>query len=164
MAHIETSLQRRCYTSTIAALGLVALFSLGFAKPTLRRYPLNSCLTSASARIQNVVVQSKMDRGQALLSFDVIVTGRLVDPKVRVTARGEELSPLTPDYHLCELLKPGPKGAPSKPCDFKPNVYHAEIQVSGYQAFYLTTEGGKSDVRFEVIDNGAVVGCNSSEP
>ncbi|XP_075532090.1 uncharacterized protein LOC142564811 [Dermacentor variabilis] len=164
MAHVDFWLHRRCYTPTVATLGLAALFSLCFGMAAVKRYPLKPCSTSAAAKIQNVVVQSKMDRGQALLSFDVIVTGHLDDPKLRVTARGEGLSPLTPDYDLCKLVRQGPEGPPSKPCDFETGVYHAEIQVSGYQAFYLTTEGGKSDLRFEVIDNGAVVGCNSNAP
>ncbi|KAL3216835.1 hypothetical protein MRX96_006372 [Rhipicephalus microplus] len=43
-------------------------------------------------------------------------------------------------------------------------VYHAQMNVFGYQAFYFTTEGGKSDLRIEVIDSGKVVGCYSSTP
>ncbi|KAL1421647.1 hypothetical protein MTO96_023130 [Rhipicephalus appendiculatus] len=165
MAYIQPSFHRTWNTSTMKTFGLVvALFSSCVAVSTVKRYPLKPCSGSTVARIENVVAKSKMDRGQALLSFDVIVRGHLTDPELHVTVAGETLEYPKPRYKMCALVRHDLKGPPANPCDFAPDVYHAQLMVFGYQAFYLTAEGGKSDLRIEVVDNGKVVGCYSSLP
>ncbi|XP_037289988.1 uncharacterized protein LOC119184939 isoform X2 [Rhipicephalus microplus] len=147
------------------ALGLIAaLFSSCLAVSTVKRYPLKPCSGSATAMIENVAAKSEMDRGQAVLSFDVIVRGHLEDPELRVTVAGEALEYPRPGYKMCALVRRDPKGPPTNPCEFRPSVYHAQMNVFGYQAFYLTTEGGKSNLRIEFINGGKVVGCYSSVP
>ncbi|XP_077493527.1 uncharacterized protein LOC144104417 [Amblyomma americanum] len=168
MAHIEhstllCSFYRGCSTA-IVSLAFAALLPSCCAQPSVIRYALKPCSPSPAIVIRNVEVKTQMDRGQAILAFTVNVRRPLEVPTLRITVNDEALNRPEPEYKLCDLVQRDREDNARDSCNLDPQVYHAEVKVSGYQAFFLTSEGARSRVRFEVIDKGQVVGCYSNAP